>query len=166
VATLFNADEVYQVAINVESNAVAFYRAAAKRSADPESRGMYADLAEWEGGHVTVLADLRGRLDANARAHTPADPAGEVTAYLQALAAGAAFRKDRGLESLLDKCRGPLEVLGYAIRFEQEAIRFFGTMKGLVPEYLGASAIDRLIAEEQQHLSMLKGKVYALSGGG
>jgi rubrerythrin len=164
MATLFNADEVYQIAIDVEQNGEAFYQAAARRATNVEVREMFTELAAWENGHASLLTGLRDKLDQPARLHTPSDPNGEIAAYLKALSEGTIFRKDKGLEALLDRCSGPVEVLRLAIRFEEESVKLFQTMKQLVPQQFGGGSIDRLVAEEQQHAAMLRGKVFALTG--
>jgi rubrerythrin len=164
MATLFNADEVYRIAITLEENGSEFYRAASKRATSPELRALLDELAEWEGGHVELLEKLHLALDDRARGHSPSDPRGELAAYLKALADGNVFRRDRGLEAMLDGCAGIVEMLRLAIRFEHEALELYETLKRLVPEFLGAATLDRLIAEERQHAAMLRGKVFALAG--
>lgn len=163
MATLFNANEVYAIAINVEENGKKFYLGASARATDPELKGMLAELAEWESGHVKQITQLRAKLPASVTLQTPMDPNGELAAYLKAVADNHVFRDDWGLQALLDSCKNSIEMLNLGIRFETEAVNFYTMLKRLIPDYMGAEYLDQLIAEEQQHAQLLKGKVFALS---
>lgn len=164
MASLFNADEIYQVAINMEDNAGKFYRGAAARATNAETRAMFAELAEWEDGHRNQFSTLRIALGQSSRAHSISDSTGEIADYLRMIASKAVFRDDAGLKTLLDRCTDPTEVLRYAVRFEEESLKFYETMKRLVPEHFGGASIEKLIEEERGHAQMLRGKIFALSG--
>ena len=59
MSALFNADEVFEMAIRAEENAAAFYRGAAKRYADREHAAFLLGLAEMEDGHKTTFEKMR-----------------------------------------------------------------------------------------------------------
>jgi rubrerythrin len=164
MATLFNADEVWQIAVEIEQNGANFYRTAARLASNREAATLLADLAEWEKGHVAAFADLRARLDASARQQTPTGDPSEVAEYLKALADSHVFRRDAGLMSLLSHCPGVVEMLQLAMRLENESIALYETMLRLVPANLGQAEVGKLLSEERQHLAMLRGKVHALTG--
>jgi rubrerythrin len=49
---------VLSIGIQLESNAVAFFGAAAEEASDPQIRGFYRFLADWEGLHLRTLQEL------------------------------------------------------------------------------------------------------------
>jgi len=46
------------IGIQLESNAVAFFSAAAREASDPQISGFYRFLADWEGFHLRTLEQL------------------------------------------------------------------------------------------------------------
>ena len=46
------------IGIQLESNAVAFFSAAAREASDPQISGFYRFLADWEGFHLRTLQQL------------------------------------------------------------------------------------------------------------
>ena len=46
------------IGIQLESNAVAFFSAAAREASDPQISGFYSFLADWEGFHLRTLEQL------------------------------------------------------------------------------------------------------------
>ena len=46
------------IGIQLESNAVAFFSAAANEASDPQISGFYRFLADWEGSHLRTLQQL------------------------------------------------------------------------------------------------------------
>ena len=46
------------IGVQLETNAVAFFSAAAREATDPQIRGFYQFLADWEGSHLRTLQQL------------------------------------------------------------------------------------------------------------
>lgn len=161
---IFNADEIFQIAIDLEKDSEEFYREAADRTGDDEAREMYVELASWETGHVNLFVGLREGLSAQARARTPVDEDGEVAAFLKVIADSIVFRQGRSMRDVLRACKGPVDVLCYAVGLERRAISLYEKTKLLVPEFLGGDSIDRILDEEREHERMLRAKVVGLTG--
>jgi len=49
---------VLSIGVQLESNAVAFFSAAAREASDPQITGFYQFLADWEGMHLRTLKQL------------------------------------------------------------------------------------------------------------
>ena len=49
---------VLSIGVQLESNAVAFFSAAAREASDPQITGFYQFLADWEGMHLRTLQQL------------------------------------------------------------------------------------------------------------
>ena len=151
----FNADEIFQLGIQIETNGKQFYEAVAKNSLDPSVKGLFSELAKWESEHQQLFDSLRKALPDSAKREILFDPQGEFSFYLQAMAESHVFVKHKDIHGLASKCKTPLEALDLAITFEKDSVVFFTTMKRVVPEHLGKDKIDLLINEEIKHISIL-----------
>ncbi|MCG6912112.1 MAG: ferritin family protein [Deltaproteobacteria bacterium] len=152
----FNADEILQMAEQIEKNGAAFYRECAGKIEDPAAVKLLQDLAAMEDQHEKTFADIRSRLSAKEKESTTFDPDGEAVLYLKALADTKVF-----FEKSIDT--GNLEeILKEAITAEKDSIVFYLGMKALVPEELGVVRVDAIIKEEMSHISLLSKELVAL----
>ena len=88
---VFNAEEVLQMAEQIERNGARFYRRAAEFVKDPAVNKLLLELAAWEDGHEKLFASMRARLGEREREKTVFDPEGEGGMYLKAMADGQVF---------------------------------------------------------------------------
>jgi rubrerythrin len=154
----FNADEIFQLGIQIEANGKQFYETIARNSLDPSVKGLFSELSKWESEHQQLFEKLRKALPDPAKKETLFDPDGEQSLYLKTMAESHVFIKNRDVSGLASRCRTSAEALDLAITFEKDSIVFFTTMKGIVPEHLGKDKIDLLINEEIKHISILTQK--------
>src|SRR5450759_3140053 len=82
----FNADEILEIAQQIEQNGLDFYKAAANAVTDPKAKEMLSNLAEWEVGHEKLFRDMRAGLTDDQRQPTVFDPDNEMGLYLKAMA--------------------------------------------------------------------------------
>ena len=157
----FNADDVFEMAEQIERNGGRFYRKAAKGLSDMQTRDVLLDLAKQEDEHLATFVAMRERLSEDAAAPSVFDPYGEAALYLQALADAHVFAAKQG-EDVLSGQETAEDVLRLAIGFEKDTIAFFVGMKDAVPERLGKPEIDRLIKEEMSHVVTLNKALGAL----
>ena len=151
----FNADEIFEMAEQIEKNGATFYRKAADGVADPEARDFLNDLASMEDDHEKTFADMRKRLTQSEKAPTVFDPEGEAAAYLKALAdTRIFFEKEIDTTSMQ-------AILKAAILAEKDSIVFYLGMKDMVPEDLGQSRLDSIIKEEMSHIKLLSHRLVA-----
>lgn len=157
----FNADEVFEIAEQIERNGVRFYREAAENISDASVHSLFLDLAAMEAEHEKVFASMRADLADEEREHTVFDPEGEAALYLRALADFQVFGKEEEENFILsgdlieqEKIR---KILKAAIGLEKESIVFYLGMKELVPTKFGKDKIDKIIKEEMGHIRFLSG---------
>jgi len=151
----FNADDVFEMAEQIEKNGAMFYRNASAGVADPDAKRFLLDLAAMEDDHANTFAGMRKRLGESETAPTVFDPSNEAAAYLKALADTRVF-----FEKEVDT--GSLEaILKAAILAEKDSIVFYLGMKDLVPENLGQSHLDNIIKEEMSHIKLLSHRLVA-----
>lgn len=145
----FNADDIFEMAQQMERNGATFYKTAAAAIDDEQSKEFLLELAEMEVGHEKTFAEMRSALSAPEKASTVFDPEGESVHYLRALADTRVF-----FEKEIDT--SSIEViLKDAIAAEKDSIVFYLGMREAVPENLGRSRLDDIIKEEMGHIRML-----------
>lgn len=151
----FNADEIFQLGVQIETNGKTFYETVAKNTSDPSLKGLFSELAKWESEHQELFEQLKKALPDSAKREALFDPEGELSLYMRAMAESHVFIKNKDILGLASKCKTPAEALDLAITFEKDSIVFFTTMKRVVPEHLGKDKIDLLINEEIRHIFIL-----------
>jgi rubrerythrin len=160
--TDFNADEIFQVGVEIEKNGKTFYETAAGQTGDSTARELFDRLAQWEHQHIQLFEDLKRRLPEDAKQETTFDPEGEVFSYIKAAAQNHVFVKNKDARALARQCKSPQDILDLAVTFEKDSIAFYTAMRKVVPVHLGQKEVDRLIDEEVQHVALLtewKGKL-------
>lgn len=162
MATMFNANEVYQIGVEIEKNGREFYRAAASVAEDPDTEKFFKDLAAWEESHVELFETLKRQLPAEGAGFDVSDPDGEMARYLKANADSHVFVINTDMPQLVQECGSPEEILKLAMRFEKDSVALYSSMKNLVPEDLGRDTVDRLIQEELSHVSFLQARIESL----
>lgn len=160
MAQVFNADEVFDIGVQIEKNGRAFYLAAKDRTQDPLLKNMFAELAVWEGNHVELFEHLRTTLPADANRHIEFDPDNMIHLYLKAVADSILFVNQN--RYTVDSCHSSLELLQKALDFERDAVVLYSSMKEVVPLNLGKNEIDKLIAEELNHVGQLTKEISKL----
>lgn len=153
----FTADDVFEMAGQLERNGAAFYRGAAEsRAEDPAAREMLLGLAVMEDNHEKLFTEMRASLTDADKAQTVFDPTGDAVLYLRALAdTRVFFQKTVDTSSMR-------EILKAAIEAEKDSIVFYLGMKEAVPEKFGKRRLDTIIKEEMGHIRMLSKELMAL----
>ena len=148
----FNADEVFEMGMDIERNGEAYYRKAAELAKNAEIRSVLLRLMEEEKRHFATFKKLREALPPKSSLPTIADPEGQEYLYLDALVKSRVFNNVREAEEVASKLGDEIEVLKAALVFEKDTILFFQSMKGMTREELGKGEIDKLIEEERKHV--------------
>ena len=156
MAIAFNADEVYDIAEEIERSGLKFYRACVQRVADAGAKKVLQDLAEMETQHLKTFQELHARLDAKAKEEMTFDPDGEGGAYLKATADSHIFKAYVDPSGLLKNESDPREIFELALRFEKDSVVFFLGASDMVPERLGKDDVMKLAKQEQQHIVVIQ----------
>jgi rubrerythrin len=155
----FNADDILQMAEQIEKNGARFYRESADKVADASAKKLLLTLAAMEDGHQKTFSNLRATLSSREKEVTVFDPQGEAASYLKALADTRVF-----FEKQIDS-NDMEDILKEAITAEKDSIVFYLGMKDLVPESLGKGRIDAIIKEEMSHIKTLSKELMAIKKG-
>jgi len=154
----FNADEIFEMAEQIERNGASFYRKSAELIADPAAKKLLLDIAAMEDEHEKTFADLRAGLSEKEKVTTVFDPEGEISLYLRALADTRVF-----FEKKIDNTSSIKDIFKEAILAEKDSIVFYMGMKDMVPENLGKAKIDAIIKEEMNHIKLFSKALVALT---
>jgi len=162
----FSADEVFEMAMDVEKNGEAYYRKALALAKSADVKAVMTDLMEQEQHHYATFKDLREKLPPRTSLPTVADPESEEYLYLDALVKSRLFNTTREAEALAAKSGDEIEALKSALAFEKDTVLFFQTMKGMTDERLGRGEIDRIIEEEHRHIVRISKAIKEAQGKG
>lgn len=148
----FNADEVFEMGMDVERNGEAYYRKAAEKMDDPDVKEVMTFLADEENKHYKTFQELRDSLPAKSTTPSTQDPEDQESLYLDALVKSRLFNNQKEAERIAESVKGKVEALKTALTFEKDTILFFMHMKDMTREDLGRDKIDWLIEEEHKHV--------------
>jgi len=153
MAYIFNADEIFEMAEQIERNGAAFYRLAAKQF--PAQQRLLTTIAEQEDAHGAVFSALRRQLASKEREAAVYDPGQEGGAYLRAMADRRVVDVSRRPKDVLKGTESFADILGIAIGMEKDSIVFYVGMQDMVPPALGRDKLDLIIKEEKKHIVFL-----------
>lgn len=157
----FSADEIFEIAEQIERNADEFYRRAARGTDDSGLRKKLLDLAAMENEHEKVLAELRADLAPQEKEPTMPDPWGEAILYLRGIADGHVFDVRQDPAEWLTGKDTKEDILKAAIAHEKDSLVFYLGMKEMVPKELGKERIDAILKEEMGHVAVLSNELAA-----
>ena len=156
----FNADEIFEMAEQIERNGAKFYRTAAEKFAPV--RELLLEFAAMEDDHEKTFAAMRAELSQPEQAPVVFDPDSEAQMYLRVMADSHVFDvKADPVEQLADKGT-PEDVLQMAIGLEKDSIVFYTGLKECVSRKAGKDKVEAIIKEELGHIATLNEKLEAL----
>jgi len=158
----FNADEVFEMAEQIERNAAKFYREAEAKTADRQTKDMFLRLAAMEDDHLRTFQQMRKTLSDQERGGTTFDPEGEASLYLQAMADDRGFEGMRGRNIKLTGNESTQELLEIAIDAERNSVLYYVGLREMVPTEAGRDKVQTIISEEVRHAAELRRQLAAL----
>lgn len=159
MSIIFNADEIFELAEQIERNGARFYRRAAEGAEDSHERQTLLDLAKMEDDHEKAFSAMRAELTDAEQRSTVFDPDGQATQYLRAMVDGRVFDVKADPSKNLTGEETMDEILRTAIGLEKDSIVFYLGMKEMVPARLGKDRIGDIIKEEMDHIVTLSRKL-------
>ena len=156
----FNADEIFEIAEQIEVNGARFYRASAEKF--PALREMLLGLAAMEDEHQKTFAAMHAELSASEQEPLVFDPDGQAHMYLRVMADGNVFDTKADPVDKLAGCETPQDVLRVAIGLEKDSIAYYVGLKASVSRRAGKDKVESLISEEIKHIALLSEKLNTL----
>ncbi len=152
----FNADEVFEMAEQLERNGAKFYRRAAQLAKAEEHSRVLLELAAMEDAHEVTFTDMRRRLaDPQSRPGVIQDLDNMAEHYLQAWADRSVFPTDQDPFEILKGGESMDTILTAAIGREKDAIVFFEGLKRSLKGEADQKRVDAIILEELDHIALL-----------
>ncbi len=156
----FSADEIFEMAEQIERNGAKFYRATAEKFS--AVRQVLLDLAAMEDEHEKIFAAMRAQLSSREQEPTVFDPDGQVQMYLRAMADGHVFDVKADPTEQLTGQETSEDILKMAIGMEKDSIIYYLGLKDFVPARAGKDKVEAIIKEEMSHIATLNQKLAAL----
>lgn len=153
MSLVFSADEIFEMAEQLEKNGAKFYRTSAEDVQDPSVKDLLLKLASMEDGHIKTFASMRSELSEKEKEAPTFDPDNEAGIYLKSLADTRVFFEKEIDTSSLE------EILKTALTAEKDSIVFYLGMKDLVPDYFGKDKLEEIIKEEMKHITLLNNRL-------
>ena len=163
MAISFNADEIFEMAEEIERNGAKFYRKAAEKATQPEIKQMLLDMAVTEDGHLNEFQEMRLGLSEAEKAEMTFDPENEAALYLQTMADAHGVEGKKSPTEELTGTESISEILSIAVNAEKESIVFYNGLKNFVSATAGKNKIDAIILEEVGHVATLNQRLKALA---
>lgn len=161
MSIMFNAEEIFDLAIQIEKNGVQFYKTVSDFTDNPKIKETLLSLADMELDHEKTFKGLKKELINTGTEQTVFDPYNELALYLKAFADGHVFDLTDPSQSLTGK-ESEATILKTAIGLEKDSIVLYLGMKELVPEDFGKEKIDKIITEEMSHIQLLSGQLRSI----
>ena len=151
MGNIFKSSEIVKFAVQIEKNGRDFYDQAAKSVKAESAKKIFELLSYEEQLHIAVFESILNQLDA----HEPAERyPGEYADYMLALVSENVFTKNKQGYEIARTIRNDKQALELALGFEKDSILFYYEMKRYVWEGFHKD-IDKLIAQEQEHLKKI-----------
>jgi rubrerythrin len=157
----FNADEVFEMAEDIERQGAAFYTKAAGLFSDTDIKNLLEGLSKMEISHEKAFKKMRS--DILSDAFKGYDPDEMAIAYIHAFTEGKVFAKGADMCVALNAKSTLSEILKMAIEAEKNSILFYTGIKKALPETMANDAIEDIIVEEMKHIVMLTGKLTSIA---
>ena len=151
-----NTSDLFDMAIQVEKDAQAFFKEAASYYASPQARQMLLDLALMEAEHEAIFGALKDRLVEEGRGGDPIVP--KAPQDIPLISAGVFVAGiHRQLAEQFTGREKPHEIVSRAIQFEKDTIVFLVDLKNFLDTPSDKAHIDSIIREELGHVVKLVG---------
>lgn len=157
----YTADEIFEMAEESERNAAEFYREAAERSSNEETRKLLLDMSATEIEHLETFQNMREKLVAE-EGMSIFDPLGRSTMFLQAMADARTWEGRVNPTRELSGNETAKEIVEIALEAEKEMVVFYVGLKDLVYFKAGKDKVEEIIIEELEHISALLKKLKSL----
>ncbi len=164
MAMAFNADEVFEMAEEIERNGAKFYREAAAKAPDRKTKDIFLGLAAMEDGHLLTFRGMRAALGDQEKGGTTFDPDNEASLYLQAMADAKGFEGMRNPAEKLTGRESTEELFEIAIEAEKNSVMFYVGIKAMVDARAGKDKVENIIREEVGHVAQLRRELAAVRG--
>ncbi len=147
---MFSISEIFNIAINLETNGEKFYKDALKTISDTSLADLMAELAKEEAEHKRWLSQKKNEVENRIE-----DPELEELAesLLEEMVGNQIFSLRETDVTTMEK---PDDILKVAIEFERDTIIFYEMIKPFLNNLELSDSLDEIIEEENRHIMQLE----------
>ena len=157
----FTADEIFEMAEEIERNGAAFYREVAAISSDNDTKQLLSDMAAAEDEHLKIFQHMRKSLgDQEDMAIIDSDRRSSM--YLQTMADARGWEGRLSPTQELSGNEIASDIIEIALNSEKESVVFYFGLKDLVSTSAGKEKVEDIIIEELGHITALLKKLKSL----
>lgn len=149
---VFAASQALDMAVKVEENGEAFYRAAAERQTESDLKALFEDLAGRERSHREVFERMAAEVEETPEP-APSD-VGDYESFLTVALDQALFSGPDKALRMAKEAQDRAAVLRAAMGFEKDTMLFYYDLREMVGEK-DREVVSDIIREEKQHLLRL-----------
>jgi rubrerythrin len=147
---MFDASEIFQLAIRIEENGEKFYTRMSEKFADSELKKLFTYLAQEEVGHQKVYQEILSSFES----YEPHESyPGEYFSYLRSYADNIIFSQ-KEFDKRINEIETPLAAIEFAIGAELNSILYYQEVKKMVSDK-SHQKIESIIDEERKHFVQL-----------
>ncbi|MFA5795433.1 MAG: ferritin family protein [Candidatus Brocadiia bacterium] len=152
----FNAEEIFHVAIGIEQNGEEFYLAMSKQAGDKKTQDVCRRLSAEEHSHRLMFERLLNEFLSKKGSFLELKELSEDDLnYIKSLSDSNVFIRPGYLKEASGNIKTAPDVVNLALDFEKDSILFFIQMKKFTRPEWGRPELDKLIAQEQEHIRLL-----------
>ena len=149
-----NLKEIIEMAIQIETAGVAFYRKLRESAESDETRELFGYLEEAEYQHIkdfeAILKEALARPGQFEYATTEED-----LLYLRAFASRRIFTSPEDAASKAENLGDVIEAIDMALDFELRSVSFFREMVGMIENPDDSASVAELENQEKEHAAYL-----------
>lgn len=151
----FNAEEILEMAVQIERNGIEFYKKAAGIVSDEKTKKFLLNLADMEVTHEKTFTEMKDQLTDREKEPAVYYPDDQGALYLHATADGHVFNPKADIGQQLTGAETVEQIFNKAIQAEKDSIVFYLGLKEFVPQKAGKEKVEKVIKEEQSHIVIL-----------
>jgi rubrerythrin len=149
---VFGAAQALEMAMGIEVNGEAFYRAASEKSDDAELKELFEDLASQERGHYKLFQRMAREVELGPE--LPEQEAEDYQAFLEVALDQAVFDGEDKALRMAERADDRDAALRVAMGLEKDTMLFYYDLREMVGES-DRETISAIIREEKKHLARL-----------
>lgn len=147
----YSIEEILEIAIKMEENGVAFYKALAEETEDKTAKELFKFLEGEEKEHILVFKNIYK--DMTGKTFEKAFYEEEANLYLHALIENRVFKKPEEIVASIDK-KDKLSVIDLAIQIEKDTILYYYEILENLSDK-ERELVKKLIDQEKTHVYRL-----------
>lgn len=152
MADKYSLREIINFAIEIEKEGIVFYEKMAKKTLNVSLKILYTELKNEEQRHKLTFEDLIDSIGPDDNKYIYHSENLYIS-YLHSFIEDVIFDKKK-TKTLTDELKNDMDAVKYAIKMEEDSIKFYENMKELTPKANGP-IIDIIISQENLHITRL-----------